>query len=699
MATILDTPISYLKGVGAQRAELLQKELHIFTYRDLLFHFPFRYIDRTVIHRITDIPETDGNVQLVGKIVSIKEGGVGRSKRLNARFEDESGSIELIWFQGVQYLKSSLKVNQTYLLFGKAKQYGLGWNISHPELSLLKDESRIDKNLQPVYSTTEKMVSKGLNSKGIEKLQATLLAELNFVLPDFFPDKMRTRIELLSRNEALRSIHFPSSVEIAEKATYRLKFEELFFLQLELIRRKEIGNKRNKGEVLEEVGNLFLQFYKDELPFPLTNAQQRVIKEIRQDFLSGIQMNRLLQGDVGSGKTLVALMTALLAVGNGKQVAIMAPTEILAQQHIESFQSLLQNLNVNVVLLTGSTPQKERKEIHAQLESGGIHIIIGTHALLEDSVRFNDLAYVVIDEQHRFGVAQRAKFWKKNTNPPHVLIMSATPIPRTLALSYYGDLDVSVIDELPPGRKPITTVHYKENARLKLFGFLKSEIAKGRQVYVVYPLINESETLDYQNLMEGYESISRSFPLPDYQVSIVHGQLKPEDKEYEMNRFVKGESHIMVATTVIEVGVNVPNASVMVIESAERFGLSQLHQLRGRVGRGAEKSYCILMTGNKVSNEAKTRLETMCRTNDGFEIAEVDLKLRGAGNLMGTQQSGVVNLSLADLTKDANILLAAREEAIRLTEKDPELSQEEHKMIARYLDAKLKGTPNWMAIS
>jgi len=699
MATILDTPIEYLKGAGPQRADILRKEAGIFTFRDLLFYFPFRYIDRSVIHQVKDIPMVEGYVQLSGKIIGIKESGKGRGKRLTARFEDESGSIELLWFQGVSFLKSSIKLDQRYLVFGKAKQYGLSWNISHPELTIMHAAGQIERKLQPVYSSTEKMIAKGLNSKGIEKLQFNLLEQLNIIFPDFFTAKFNQEIGLVSRNEALRSIHFPASLESAEKARFRLKFEELFFLQLELVKRKEIGKKRNTSFLFPEVGQQFLDFYEKYLPFELTNAQKRVIKEIRGDFNTGIQMNRLLQGDVGSGKTMVALLSMLIAVGNGFQTALMAPTEILANQHFISLTEALQDLPVKIALLTGSVKQKDRKIIHEGLEDGSIDILIGTHALLEPKVKFKNFGYAVIDEQHRFGVAQRAKLWKKNTQPPHILVMTATPIPRTLAMSFYGDLDISAIDELPPGRKPITTLHYFESSRLKLFGFIEKEIAKGRQIYIVYPLISESETLDYQNLMEGYEAISKRFPLPDYRVSVVHGQMKPADKDIEMNRFVRGETQIMVATTVIEVGVNVPNASVMIIESSERFGLSQLHQLRGRVGRGAEQSFCVLMTGSKLSKEAKLRVDTMCRTNDGFEIAEVDLKLRGPGDIMGTQQSGIMNFLLADLTKDGQILSLARQKAIALIEEDPTLEKEENKGIAHYLKSKLKDKPNWMKIS
>lgn len=699
MASIFDTPITYLKGVGMQRGEVLQKEMGIFTFRDLLFHFPFRYIDRSVMHQVYTIPSIEGNVQLSGKIVGMKESGKGRGKRLVARFEDETGAIELIWFKGINYIKNSLKINQQYIVFGKARQYGASWNISHPELSLVNQNNANDLKLQPVYSTTEKMTAIGLNSKGLERLQSNLMEQMKLQLPDFFSDTFLKENHLLPRDVALRQIHFPDTLQMAEKSRFRMKFEELFILQLELAKRKEINKKKNKSFVFKEVGELFLNFYNNHLPFELTNAQKRVVKEIRADFQTGEQMNRLLQGDVGSGKTMVALLSMLIAVGNGFQATLIAPTEILANQHFLSIQNALAPLNIRVELLTGSVKQKDRKPQLEALLNGEIDILIGTHAVLEPKVKFKNLGLAIVDEQHRFGVAQRAKLWSKNVQTPHILVMTATPIPRTLAMSFYGDLDISVIDELPPGRKPITTRHFRENGRLKLFGFLEKEIAKGRQVYIVYPLIQESEKLDYQNLMEGYEAISKRFPLPQYKVSVVHGQMKPEDKDYEMERFVKGETQIMVATTVIEVGVNVPNASVMVIESAERFGLSQLHQLRGRVGRGAEQSYCIFMTGNKLSKDAILRLDTMCSTNDGFQIAEVDLKLRGPGDIMGTQQSGLVNFQIADLVKDGQILTLAREKAIALIENDPDFELPEHKAIAIYLKTQLKGKANWMKIS
>jgi len=698
MNQLLDTPIEFLKGVGPQRAALLQTELGIFSFNDLLQHYPFRYLDRSTYHQIKDLPYVDNYVQIKGVIQSIKEIGTGRTKKMFARFSDETGSIDLVWFQGFQWIKPNLKLNTEYQVFGRAKIYGSSWNIPHPELTLLSEITN-KSGLQAFYNSTEKLNAKGLHSKGIEKLVGALLPQLQGKLSENLPDWMIQEHHLISREAALFSIHLPDSEQIASKARFRLKFEELFFLQLEMLLRKENTGKKLKGYVFNEVGNHFTDFYENHLPFPLTNAQKRVIKEIRKDFLTGKHMNRLLQGDVGSGKTLVALLTMLIGIGNGFQAAIMAPTEILANQHYIAIKDFLSKMDIKVGLLTGSTKKKERVIIHDQLLNGEMDILVGTHALLEDVVQFKNLGIVVIDEQHRFGVAQRAKMWRKNVNPPHVLIMTATPIPRTLAMTFYGDLDVSVIDELPPGRKPITTIHKFESYRLRLFGFMKEQIALGRQIYVVYPLIKESETLDFNNLTEGYEAISRSFPMPQYQVSIVHGQMRPEDKDFEMKRFIKGETHIMVATTVIEVGVNVPNASVMVIESAERFGLSQLHQLRGRVGRGAEKSYCILMTGDKISKESMKRMETMVQSNDGFEISEVDLQLRGPGDLMGTQQSGVLDLKISNLARDGQIVTLAREAAKKLLEEDSQLLLPVHQSLKEAIRIILKKKPNWGRIA
>lgn len=698
MNQLLDTPIEFLKGVGPQRAALLQTELGIFTFNDLLQHYPFRYLDRSTYHQIKDLPYVDNFVQIKGVIQSIKEIGTGRTKKMFARFSDETGSIDLVWFQGFQWIKPNLKLNTEYQVFGRAKIYGSSWNIPHPELTLLSEITN-KSGLQAFYNSTEKLNAKGLHSKGIEKLVGALLPQLQGKLNENLPDWMIQEHHLISREAALFAIHLPNSEQFASKARFRLKFEELFFLQLEMLLRKENTGKKLKGYVFNEVGNHFTDFYENHLPFPLTNAQKRVIKEIRKDFLTGKHMNRLLQGDVGSGKTLVALLTMLIGIGNGFQAAIMAPTEILANQHYIAIKDFLSKMDIKVGLLTGSTKKKERVIIHEQLMNGEMDILVGTHALLEDVVQFKNLGIVVIDEQHRFGVAQRAKMWRKNVNPPHVLIMTATPIPRTLAMTFYGDLDVSVIDELPPGRKPISTIHKFESYRVRLFGFMKEQIALGRQIYIVYPLINESETLDFNNLMDGYEAISRSFPMPQYQVSVVNGQMRPEDKDYEMQRFIKGETNIMVATTVIEVGVNVPNASVMVIESAERFGLSQLHQLRGRVGRGAEKSYCILMTGDKISKESIKRMETMVQSNDGFEISEVDLQLRGPGDLMGTQQSGVLDLKISNLARDGQIVTLAREAAKKLLEEDPQLLLPVHQSLKEAIRIILKKKPNWGRIA
>ena len=698
MNTFLETPIEFLKGVGPQRAVLLQNELGIFTFKDLIEHYPFRYLDRSTYHTVAEAPYADNYVQLKGKITGIKEIGSGRHKKLLARFTDSSGSIDLVWFQGFQWIKPNLKPDVEYQIFGKPKMFVNSWNIPHPEMTIFSEVTN-KTGLQAFYSSTEKLTSKGLHSKGIEKLIAALIPQIPNKIPETLPDWIIQENHLISKEQAIIGIHQPGSENQIRNAKFRLKFEELFFLQLEMLLRKQVTATKMKGFIFEEVGVEFNEFYAHHLPFQLTNAQKKVIKEIRKDFLSGKHMNRLLQGDVGSGKTLVALLTALIAIGNGFQTAIMAPTEILANQHFESVSELLKKMNIRVALLTGSTKKSQRKDIHEQLLNGEIHLLIGTHALLEDVVQFKNLGTVIIDEQHRFGVAQRAKMWRKNTTPPHVLIMTATPIPRTLAMTFYGDLDVSVIDELPPGRKPISTIHRYESHRLQLFGFIREQIALGRQVYIVYPLIKESETLDFNNLMDGFEAISRSFPMPDYQVSIVHGKMRPEDKEFEMQRFIKGETNIMVATTVIEVGVNVPNASVMVIESAERFGLSQLHQLRGRVGRGAEKSYCILMTGDKVSKEAIKRMETMVQSNDGFEISEVDLQLRGPGDLMGTQQSGILDLKISNLAKDGQIVTLAREVAKTLIEMDPKFEMPKNQILKTQIQYLLKSKPNWGRIA
>ncbi len=698
MTPFLKTPIEYLKGVGPQRAELLRSEIGIQTFEDLLYYFPFRYVDRSQFHKISDLPFLENSAQIKGRIVQILDSGSGRGKKLIAKFQDDTGVIDLVWFQGAKWIKSQLKLGEEYQLFGNAKIYGNSWHVPHPELTLISEITQ-HSGLQPIYSSTEKLSAKGLHSRGIEKLTSQLVMLIKDKIPESLPLELLRKKQFISKENALFLVHKPSDFTHVQQARKRLKFDELLLLQLELLLRKQIAMKKVKGFVFSEVGEVFNSFYNSHLPFALTGAQKRVLKEIRHDVLQGKHMNRLVQGDVGSGKTLVALLTMLMAVGNGFQAALIAPTEILAAQHYETISSLLKELPVSIRLLTGSTKKKQRVEIHEGLENGQLNLLIGTHALMEDTVKFSNLGLVVIDEQHRFGVAQRAKMRAKNVTEPHVLIMTATPIPRTLAMTFYGDLDVSVIDELPPGRKPVTTVHRYESHRLRVFGFIKEEVQKGRQVYIVYPLIQESETLDFNNLMSGFEAISRAFPLPDYKISMVHGKMKPEEKDFEMQRFVAGHTQIMVATTVIEVGVNVPNASVMIIESAERFGLSQLHQLRGRVGRGAEQSYCILMTGDKLSKDSLKRLETMVSTNDGFEIAEVDLQLRGPGDIMGTQQSGALNLKIADLAKDGELVTDAREEACQILNSDPGLDLRVHEILRILLSEVLKNKPDWGKIA
>ncbi|MDO6809028.1 ATP-dependent DNA helicase RecG [Zobellia galactanivorans] len=699
-ANSLQTPIVYLKGVGPNRAQTLQSELGIHTFQDLLNLFPNRYIDKTRYYKIGQLQRSNADVQIIGKVVHIKTVEQKKGKRLVASFVDETGEMELVWFRGQKWIRENLKLNTPYVIFGKCNWFNGKFSMPHPEMELLKDhEQGLKVLMQPVYPSTEKLNNKGITNRVISKLVQQIFIETKGKFTETLSEKLMFELKLIPKSEALFNIHFPKNQELLAKAQFRLKFEELFYIQLQLIAKNMLHKQKIKGFNFDQVGVLFNDFYKNHLPFELTGAQKRVIKEIRADLGSNAQMNRLLQGDVGSGKTIVAVMTMLLAIDNGFQACLMAPTEILANQHYTGIVELLEGTGINCALLTGSVKQAHRRPIHEKLESGELNIIIGTHALLEDKVKFKNLGLAIVDEQHRFGVAQRSKLWHKNQIPPHILIMTATPIPRTLAMSLYGDLDVSIIDELPPGRKPIKTVHRYDSNRLKVFQFIRDEIKKGRQIYIVYPLIQESEALDYKDLMDGYESIARDFPLPDYQISIVHGQMKPADKDYEMERFVKGETQIMVATTVIEVGVNVPNASVMIIESAERFGLSQLHQLRGRVGRGADQSFCILMTGHKLSTEAKTRLQTMVHTNDGFEIAEVDLKLRGPGDIMGTQQSGVLNLKIADIVKDNDILKTARYHAIQLLKDDPGLEKPEN-MAIRHTYAQLAKYKNiWNYIS
>ncbi len=676
---LLQTPIDRLKGLWPKRAEMLKKELGIHTYQDLLNLFPNRYLDRTQYYKISELQPTNAEVQIVGKITHIKTVEQKRGKRLVAIFTDGTHQMELVWFRGQKWIRESLKLNVPYVIFGKTKYFNGSFSMPHPEMELLeKHEKSMRSAMQPMYPSTEKLANSGMTNRVLNLLVQQLFLETKNAFAETLPKPLLEELKLVSKKEALFNVHFPKSQAHLARAQYRLKFEELFYIQLQLIRKNLVHKSKIKGYTFDKIGTYFNSFFSEHLPFDLTNAQKRVIKEIRNDLGSNAQMNRLLQGDVGSGKTIVAFMSMLIALDNGFQACLMAPTEILSVQHYNGLLELSKKLNTRIELLTGSTKTSKRREIHEKLENGELDILIGTHALLEDKVKFKNLGLAIVDEQHRFGVEQRSKLWHKNEYPPHVLVMTATPIPRTLAMSVYGDLDISIIDELPPGRKDIKTVHRFDANRLKVFRFIRDEISKGRQVYIVYPLIQESETMDYKDLMDGYESISREFPMPDYQISIVHGQMKSADKEYEMNRFVKGETQIMVATTVIEVGVNVPNASVMIIESAERFGLSQLHQLRGRVGRGAEQSYCILMTGHKLSADAKTRLQTMVRTSDGFEIAEVDLKLRGPGDLMGTQQSGVLNLRIADIVKDSDILKIARSYAMKVLKADPNLASEEN---------------------
>ncbi|RIV41908.1 DUF559 domain-containing protein [Flagellimonas pelagia] len=841
----LQTPIAYLKGVGPNRADILKAELGIETYRDLLHLFPNRYLDRTSYYKINQLQPSGADVQVVGKIIHLKMVEQKRGKRLVATFVDETGQMELVWFRGHKWIKESLKINEPYVVFGRVSQYGSTFSMPHPEMELLvQHQQGLKIAMQPIYPSTEKLSASGITNKVVSKMVQQLILESRGMFPESLSPNILDELRLISKTEALLNIHFPKNQELLARAQFRLKFEELFFVQMQLISKKMLRKQKIKGLPFENVGENFTTFFENHLPFELTEAQKRVIKEIRNDLGSNAQMNRLLQGDVGSGKTIVALMCMLLAIDNGFQACLMAPTEILATQHYNGLKELLVNMDIKIALLTGSTKKSERTLLHNQLENGNLNILVGTHAVLEDKVQFKNLGLAIVDEQHRFGVAQRSKLWqkgsppqippkgrveeirykyqtarpstykllkefqkerKKNTTdaerilweqlktkklgtkfrrqhvidifivdficlskklivevdggyhnnpsqkeaddmrtsilnefgykvirfkneevfgaidsvinrienildrlpvgedggaiPPHILVMTATPIPRTLAMSLYGDLDVSVIDELPPGRKPVTTVHRFDNNRLKVFGFLKDEIKKGRQVYIVYPLIQESEAMDYKDLMDGYESIARDFPQPEYQISIVHGQMKPADKDYEMERFVKGETQIMVATTVIEVGVNVPNASVMIIESAERFGLSQLHQLRGRVGRGAEQSFCILMTGHKLSEDAKTRLQTLTSTNDGFEIAEVDLKLRGPGDLMGTQQSGLLALKIADIVKDNQILQTARYHAMQLLKNDPRLEKEENAPVLQAFTKMMTNKTIWNYIS
>lgn len=695
-----DTSLEFAPGIGPARAALLRSELGLATVGDLLQHYPFRYVDKSKYHRIVDVVSDAAQVQIKGRITRSELIGPPKAKRLVAQLEDESGSIELVWFKGAKWIAPKLLSGRDYIVFGKPSFFKGKRSISHPEFEMATAASlKHTGGLQAVYSSTEKLGGKGMHSAGILKLVQRVLPEVAPDIKEFLPEAWMKQYSFPTRRQAFEVIHNPKEIESLEAARNRLKFEELLLAQLSLVKNKNQQTSELPGVVMEEVGELFNTFFSKHLPFDLTGAQKRVIKEIRADMRFGTHMNRLLQGDVGSGKTVVALLTALLAIDNGFQVCLMAPTEILAQQHFQTFTSMLAELPVHVDILTGSTKTARRRELHANLRNGMTHILIGTHALIEPGVQFANLGMAIIDEQHRFGVKQRAKLWSKAPLPPHILVMTATPIPRTLSMTLYGDLDISVIDELPPGRKEIRTVHRTDDHRLQVFKFMEDEIKKGRQIYVVYPLIEESEVMDYKDLMDGYESLSRRFPRPEFQIGIVHGRLKPEAKDYEMDHFAKGISHILVSTTVIEVGVNVPNASVMIIESAEKFGLSQLHQLRGRVGRGAEQSYCLLMSSQKLGDDARTRLETMVRTTDGFEIAEVDMQLRGPGDIMGTQQSGTMQFKLADITQDKQLLMAARIAAEQILTDDPSLEQELHQPLRSALEAALNARLDWGRIS
>lgn len=690
--------IMYLPGVGPKKAEILQKEAGISSYEDLLFYFPYKYIDRSRFYKVAEVTDGMPYIQLKGRILFFDTVGEGRTRRLIGKFTDGTGMIDLVWFKGINYVLDKIKTGVDYIVFGKPAEFGHIYNIPHPDIDTLDQADKVANGLTPFYNTSEKMKKSFLNSRAIQNLQYTLLSGLNWTLPETLPPAVLNRIYMMPFHEAMRNVHFPESVDKLRKAQLRLKFDELFFIQLNILRTSNQRKLKLKGIVFPFVGDCFNTFYKEYLPFELTNAQKRVVREIRADMGSGRQMNRLLQGDVGSGKTLVALMSMLIALDNGYQACMMAPTEILAAQHYETIRKFLFGMDVRVELLMGSVKGKKREKILKDLLTGDVQILIGTHAVLEDTVGFSSLGMVIIDEQHRFGVAQRAKLWSKNVCPPHVLVMTATPIPRTLAMTLYGDLDVSVIDELPPGRKPIQTIHQFDNRRASLYASIRKQIEEGRQIYIVYPLIKESEKMDIKNLEEGYELICAEFP--DCQVSKVHGKMKPAEKDAEMQRFVSGETQIMVATTVIEVGVNVPNASVMVIENAERFGLSQLHQLRGRVGRGADQSYCILVTTYKLTEETRKRLEIMVQTNDGFEIAEADLKLRGPGDLEGTQQSGVAfDLKIADIARDGQLLQYVRDVANRIVDEDPAGTHPENAILWQQLQALRKTNINWAAIS
>lgn len=697
--SLLDKKVEFLKGVGPKKATVLAKELNIFTLNDLLQHYPYRYIDKSRIHKVSEINDETVFYQLVGTIENMQAHGGQRTSRITAWISDESGRLELVWFKGLSWVKTRFIAGKKYVIFGKATLFNGRYNIVHPEVEDYNPEDfTLGESLQGVYSTTEGMKSAGLGTRVMAKLIKTALMQVGGAIPETLPKQLLTGEQLMSKADALLKIHLPSTIEDIRQAQYRLKFEEYFFFQLNILRSKKLREQNIVGQRFEKVGHLFNTFYREHLPFALTEAQKRVTREIRADLGSGIQMNRLLQGDVGSGKTVVALMLMLLAADNGFQSALMAPTEILAQQHFQTIKDLIGKMPVKFALLTGSTRKAERSALHEALQDGTLHILVGTHALIEDTVSFARLGLVIIDEQHRFGVAQRARLYEKSETPPHVLVMTATPIPRTLAMTQYGDLDYSVIDELPPGRKTIITSHLNPSHRLRLISFLKKQIAEGRQIYIVYPIIKESEKLDLIALQEGYEALLRDFPEPEYRICVVHGKMTSEDKEFEMQRFVKGQAHIMVATTVIEVGVNVPNASVMVIEHADRFGLSQLHQLRGRVGRSADQSYCILVTDFKLTSDGKARVQTMVETNDGFRIAEADLRLRGPGDTQGTQQSGLVQFKLGDLTKDEKIIRRVRALVQDLLTADPQLNAPENLGTRREYEKIYQKTFDWSLI-
>ena len=698
-SNLLNTPIDYLKGLGVNRSDLIKKELKIFNYKDLVNLFPNRYIDKSKYYKIKDLPKFSCDVQIIGEISEISEIGIGRKKRLIAQFTDGEDEIELIWFKSLKWLKKSLLINTKYIVFGKLNFFASKISIPHPEIELFKADTLSKRvKIQPIYPSTENLIKKGVTNKVISNLMKSLLYDLKLNFKETIPDYLIKELKLLDKNTSIYNIHFPKNNELLEDSIRRLKFEELLYLQLQLLKKNINRKDKIKGYNFSVVGKHFNKFYNEVLSFELTNAQKKVLKEIRNDLGSNAQMNRLLQGDVGSGKTIIAFMSILIALDNGYQACLMAPTEILSVQHYEGFIKMSKLLNINIVILTGSTKASIKKEIYKSLDSGEIDIIVGTHSLIQDKVKFKNLGLAIIDEQHKFGVAQRSKLWAKSTIPPHILIMTATPIPRTLAMSAYGDLDISLIDELPPGRREITTVHRFDSNRLSVLKFIKEQINEGRQIYIVYPLIEESKNMDFKDLMDGYESLSREFIQPKYQISIVHGRMKAQDKEFEMKRFENKETQILIATTVIEVGVNIPNASVMIIESSERFGLSQLHQLRGRVGRGIHKSYCILMSGNKLSNESKLRLKTMTQTNNGFTIAEKDLEIRGPGDIMGTQQSGVIDLKIADLISDQKILTYARKFARQILEDDKNLSKEKNNKLLNTYNHLVKNKDLWSYI-